>query len=103
MQEWLVAHGRSDGDAAAIREGYKEALGKSTLAVLGFGDFARTFSWFASTLRMMGAAGDNRAADADGVSRLPSLISSGSLAGDSPVKEDRAANGELAPAAQKGE
>ena len=53
MQEWLVRAGCSDADITSIKEGFKEALGKPILAVLSFRDFARTFSWFASTLHMM--------------------------------------------------
>lgn len=55
VQEWLVRQGRSEADAACIRDGFKDALGKGTLAVLSFRDFARTFPWFVSTLQMMAA------------------------------------------------
>ena len=77
MQDWLLRQGRSEADAECIRQGYKSALGKSTLAVLSFGDFARTYAWFASTLRMM-AARQEKARD-DGTV-MPSMPSSASPA-----------------------
>ena len=58
-QEWLVRAGCSDADITSIKEGFKEALGKAILAVLSFRDFARTFSWFASTLHMMSQVEDH--------------------------------------------
>ena len=45
--------GCSDADITSIKEGFKEALGKTILAVLSFKDFAVCFSWFGSTLHMM--------------------------------------------------
>ena len=45
--------GCSDADITSIKEGLKEALGKTILAVLSFKDFAVCFSWFGSTLHMM--------------------------------------------------
>ena len=53
IQEWLVRMGCSDADITSIKEGLKEALGKTILAVLSFKDFAVCFSWFGSTLHMM--------------------------------------------------
>ena len=53
IQEWLVRMGCSDTDITSIKEGLKEALGKTILAVLSFKDFAVCFSWFGSTLHMM--------------------------------------------------
>ena len=49
--------GCSDADITSIKEGFKEALNKPILAVLSFRNFARTFSWFASTLHMMSQVG----------------------------------------------
>ena len=58
MQEWLLQHGRSQQDVASLREGYMQALGKSTLAVLTFHEFVKTWGWLNSTLGLM-AAGDD--------------------------------------------
>jgi hypothetical protein len=77
-QEWLMQHGRSEADVTSIREGFRSALGKETLAVLNFRDFALTFSWFASTLQLM-AGPDERAAAALGLPRVSSLSSAPSL------------------------
>lgn len=59
VQDWLQQRGRSEADVASIRDGYRGALGKHTLAVISFRDFARTFSWFASTLQMMAEHDDD--------------------------------------------
>ena len=53
IHEWLVRMGCSDADITSIKEGLKEALGKTILAVLSFQAFAFCFSWFGSTLHMM--------------------------------------------------
>ena len=99
MQEWLLQHGRSQQDVASLREGYMQALGRSTLAVLSFHDFAQTWGWLSSTLRLM-ADGDGGAETDGDMRRLPSLISSASVASEPPAKERPPdSNGEAAAAA----
>ena len=94
-QDWLLRQGRSEADAECIRQGYRSALGKSTLAVLSFGDFARTYAWFASTLRMM--AGREEARGSEG--GLPSSTSSASLASNVPLPAEQAKSNGIVPSA----
>lgn len=63
---------------ACIRDGLKDALGKETLAVLGFRDFVRTFSWFTSTLNMMAAQDQESPVDMARLASISSLHSEAS-------------------------
>jgi hypothetical protein len=97
VQEWLQQRGRSDADVAAIREGYRVALGKDFLAVISFRDFVRTFSWFASTLQMMTEQDQSSGASNAGLLRVPSGLSNAHSARSSdggPSREEPQANGD---------
>lgn len=73
-----MRRGRSEADVACIRDGLKDALGKGTLAVLGFRDFVRMFSWFTSTLNMMATQEQDSAVDMARLASISSLHSEAS-------------------------